>query len=266
MEQNQPQTQTNANQRAESATAAHKYIYAVIKGQSGRSFDFAGLDDKPVTTIGQDDVTYVTSDIGLDEIRPERKYLIRHREVLSKLVEQEDVVLPMRFGSIANSAEEIGRVISRNHDALTGELQRLAGKIEMGLRVNWTVPNIFEYMVTLHPELREMRDRLFRAGAKPAQSDMIELGREFERVQNQDRETHTALVEQLMRPHCVEVRRAPVHNEKEVMNLAFLIEKSRRDEYETAVREAAERFDDNFFFEYSGPWAPSTFAEMNLQG
>jgi Gas vesicle synthesis protein GvpL/GvpF len=191
---------------------------------------------------------------------------MRHREVLSKLVEQEDVVLPMRFGSIADSAEEIERVISSNHDTLAGELERLSGKVEMGLRVNWTVPNIFEYMLTVHPELREMRDRIFSGGQKPPQSEMVELGREFERIQNEDRETHTTKVEQLMTPRCVEVRRAPVRNEKEVMNLAFLIEKARRDEYEKAVHEAADSFDDNFFFEYSGPWAPSTFAELNLRG
>jgi hypothetical protein len=265
MEQNQPQSQTDAT-KATGSPSAHKYIYAVIKGPSGRNFDFAGLDDKPVTTIGQGDIVYVTSDIGLDEIRPERKYLMRHREVLSKLVEQEDVVLPMRFGSIADSADEIGRVISENEDALKGELQRLSGKIEMGLRVNWTVPNIFGYMLQVHPELREMRDSLFQGGKKPAQPEMIELGREFDRIENEDREKHTATVEQLMKPHCVEVRRSPVHNEKEVMNLAFLVEKSRRDEYESAVREAADRFDDNFSFEYSGPWAPSTFVETNLQG
>ena len=266
MEQNQSQTRTDSQQAKQSATSAHKYIYAVIKGPSGRNFDFTGLDDKPLATIGQDDVAYVTSDIGLAEIRPERKYLIRHREVLSKLVEQEDVVLPMRFGSIADSGKEITRVISSNRDALAGELQRLSGKVEMGLRVNWTVPNIFEYMLTIHPELREMRDRLFRGGAKPSQSDMIELGREFERIENEDRENHVANVEQFMTPHCVEVRRGESRNEKEVMNLTFLVEKSRKDQYETAVREAAEAFDDNFAFEYSGPWAPSTFAEFNLQG
>jgi hypothetical protein len=256
----------------ESQTAARpersggKYIYAVIAGSDGRGFEFPGFDGQPVYTVAQDGIAYVVSDIATERIRPERKYLATHREVLSKLLDTEDAVLPMRFGAIASAPAEITQIITRNRDLLARQLKRVAGKIEMGLRASWTVPNIFDYMLALHSELREARDRTFRGGGRPPQEEMIDLGREFERIQNSDRELHTGKVERIMTPHISEIRRGQVRNEKEIMNLACLIEKNRVDEFETAVREAAAQFDDNFTFEYSGPWAPHSFVDLALQG
>ena len=37
----------------------------------------------------------------------------------------------------------------------------------MGLRVTWDVPNIFEYFVNTHAELRAARDRLLSNGRGP---------------------------------------------------------------------------------------------------
>jgi len=35
----------------------------------------------------------------------------------------------------------------RNRRAFEEQLERVTGKVEMGLRVAWDVPNIFEYFV-----------------------------------------------------------------------------------------------------------------------
>jgi len=53
--------------------------------------------------------------------------------------------------------------------------------------VVWDVPNIFEYFVDAHPDLKEARDRLFGGASQPSQNDRIELGRMFERLREADR-------------------------------------------------------------------------------
>ena len=58
----------------------------------------------------------------------------------------------------------------------------------MGLRVSLDVPNIFEYFVNTHPELRTARDRFLGPYRNPSQDDKIELGRMFDRLLNEDRE------------------------------------------------------------------------------
>lgn len=257
--------QTIAQHEAAASTGG-KYIYAIVAAREGRNLHIAGLNDQPIEVIACDGLASVVSDLAVERIRPERRYLAAHRAVLGKLVEQEDAVLPMRFGTIASGPAEIVRMMSRNRKRFARQLQRVAGKVEMGLHVIWDVPNIFEYLVRIHPELRQLRDNTFERAAAPPQEELIELGRSFERLLNEDRLEHTRVVEEVLTPYCTEISRNLPRNEKEIMNLACLIKKDRRADFEKGVFEAAELFDNNFAFDYNGPWAPHGFAEINIRG
>ena len=74
-------------------------------------------------------------------------------EVISRLME-ETTPLPMSFGIIADGPGAVRRILSRNRRAFLQQLANVAGKVEMGLRVTWDVPNVIEYFVLTHPELQ----------------------------------------------------------------------------------------------------------------
>jgi hypothetical protein len=160
--------------------------------------------------------------------------------------------------------EAIRRILAKNHEEFTRELCRVAGAVEMGLRVVWDVPNIFECFVNEHTELRAARDRFLGNYREPTQADKIEVGRLFDRLLKEDREVHTEKVEEILSPRCSEIKRNPTRNEKEVMNLACLVKREALPEFETAIFEAARLFDNNFAFDYNGPWAPHNFVELDL--
>ena len=261
-----PRQTTVRHDTASAVSCTGKYIYAVVPARPGRKLDFVGIDERPVEAIERAGIASVVSDLAAERIRPERRHLAAHRAVLARLIEQEDAVLPMRFGTIASGPAEIGRLIARKRELFSRQLRRVAGKVEMGLRGVWDVPNIFQYFVSVHAELHELRDTIFHNASRASQEERIELGRTFERLLNEDREAHTRLAEEVLAAHCVEIRRNRVREEKEIMNLACLVEKNRREDFESGVLEAAQRFDNNFAFDYNGPWAPHAFAEVNLKG
>jgi hypothetical protein len=49
------------------------------------------------------------------------------------------------------------------------------------------------------------------------------------------------------------------------MNLACLVERPAMPQFENRVFEAAQQFDNNFAFDYNGPWAPHNFVEIDLK-
>jgi hypothetical protein len=140
----------------------------------------------------------------------------------------------------------------------------VAGNVEMGLRVAWDVPNIFEYFVNTHTELRLARDRLLGARHEFTQEEKIELGRMFDRLLNDDREDHTRKVQRALAPACVEFKANQCRTEHEVMNVACLVRRDAPEEFSNGVFAAAKLFDNNFSFDYSGPWAPHNFVELEL--
>lgn len=241
-----------------------RYLYAVTYGSEARNYGFIGIDNSIVYTIFEEETAAVVSDVPNGKLRPERRHLSSHQGVLRRLME-ESTPLPISFGVIADGPKTIEKILAENRPAFQEQLHRVAGKMEMGLRVIWDVPNIFEYFVSIHPELRSARDRFFGTHREPAQDDKIELGRMFDRMLNEDRESCVADVENVLSRYCFEIRRNKCRTEKEVMNLACLVGRDAEARFEEGILEAANLFDNNFAFDYNGPWAPHNFVDMELK-
>jgi hypothetical protein len=250
---------------ARTAAKSGRYLYAIVPASGERAYGFAGIDGTPVYAIANGRLAAVVSDIPNEKIRPERRHLAAQQSVLKGLLAAAEAMLPMAFGIIADGPRAIQKILTRNQEAFLEQLQRVAGMVEMGLRVTWDVPNIFEYFVNTHSELRDARDRFLGPYRNPSQEDKIELGRMFDRLLNEDREAYTEKVEAILSLYCREIKRNKCRHEGEVMSLACLVPREAQDRFEVGVFEAAKLFDNNFTFDYNGPWAPHNFVELDLQ-
>jgi len=243
--------------------AKGRYLYALVEGSQERDFGCLGINGGNVYTISNGDVAAIVSDVLNVDIRPERRNFAAHQAVLKRLMENGDL-LPMSFGIISSGPKAVREILSKNRRTIIDQLHRVSGKCEMGLKVTWDVPNIFEYMVNTHLELREARDRFIGGNREPTPDEKIEIGRLFETILNSDRERHVEQVERVLTSRCFEIRQNRCRDEREVMNLACLVGRTSLKEVEAGVLEAAGLFDDNFAFDYNGPWAPHNFAEIDF--
>ena len=241
-----------------------KFIYALVDvGDEAPAYRVTGLNKERVYGLNAGHIGAVVSDIQSARVRPERRHLMAHRAVLAHLLEL-GTVLPMRFGVIATSATAVQTLLSSNRAAIEEQLQRVRQRVEMGLRVSWDAGNIYEYFVSMHPVLREMRDYVMQEEHN-RREEKIELGRMFDRLVQEERERHTAAVIEVLRGYCEEVVANPPKHEKEVMNLACLVDKAGQAEFEKGVFEASKRFNNDFLFDYNGPWAPHNFVDLDLR-
>ncbi|MFZ0451197.1 MAG: GvpL/GvpF family gas vesicle protein [Desulfatiglandaceae bacterium] len=251
---------------AQSQDHKGSYLYAVIAGDGGQSLETPGIDNGPLYTISEGKISAVVSDVPNKKLRPERRHLAAHQGVLRRLME-EDTPLPMAFGVIADGSRAIMRILTLNQEAFQEALDHVNGKVEMGLRVTWDVPNIFDYFVNTHPELRAVRDRYFGTNREPAHEDKLALGRMFDNLLNEEREIHTEKVEEILYSVCFETKQNACRSELEVMSLACLVgrDKTEQKAFEKGILEAANLFDNNYAFDYNGPWAPYNFVAIDLQ-
>jgi hypothetical protein len=240
-------------------------MYSVIPAAGARSeYGPIGLRGGQVRAIVEGPLAAVVSDVPDERLRPERAHLAAHHLVLKSLLAQGDL-LPMAFGIVADSPQAIRRTLTDDREELLAQLRRIEGKIEMTLRVVWDVPNVFEYFVHTHPELRTLRDRLFMNGREPSGEEKIELGRLFDRTLQEDRDAHIRSVREVLDPRCAEFHLNTPRTEREVMNLACLVGRDGQQQFEKDVFTAAARFDDNYSFDYSGPWPPYDFVDVAIK-
>jgi hypothetical protein len=247
-----------------SVASGRNYLYAIVAAEEALAYPSLGVEGSDVYTIADGGIAAVVSRLTRAKIRPERANLKAHQAVLNRLI-ADTTPLPMAFGTIANSPQAIHKILARNRRAFAEQLARVADKVEMGLRVTWDVPNIFEYLVNTHAELRLARDRLMGARHEFTQEEKIELGRMFDRLLNDDREAHIAKVERILSPLCAEFKANPCRNENEAINLACLVKRDAQETFSASVFAAAKLFDNNFSFDYSGPWAPHNFVDLDLE-
>ena len=245
------------------------YLYAVVSSSEGPERHPQGLegtlgvDGAAIYWIREGPLAAVVSHVPNQKIRPERRQLAAHQGVLKRLME-EGTVLPVSFGIIADSEDSTRKTLAAHQEPLLAQLRRVAGKVEMGLRISWNVPNVFEYLVNTHSGLRTLRDELFRGGRTPSRDEMIELGRLFDRVLVEDRAAHVRTVLGILTPRSFEVNESPVRTEREIGNLACLVGGDAQNEFEQGVMEVAKLFDNCFSLDYSGPWPPYNFVDVNL--
>lgn len=239
------------------------YLYAITR-HGGRPIALpAGIGGAAVYALGDSDIAAMVSDTALPRIRPERRHLSAHHAVLQGLM-QADSTLPVTFGTIATGEAAVRKMLKRHRAALVEQLALLAGQAEMGVRVNWAVPNIFEYLVARWPELKAARDHMAGRGGAATRDDKIALGSLFEQVLDEEREGLAARVEAALDACCRGLRRCTPRAESEVMNLACMVPRDRRDRFETAIAALAEQLEDSLVLSYNGPRPPYHFVHLNI--
>jgi hypothetical protein len=240
-----------------------RYLYAIIDAQQAGSWNEIGINGSYVSTIVEGPVAAVVSGTAAKRVRPERANLAAHNSVVNLLM-QTSTVLPVAFGTIAESYQAVQKLLTKNSHLLAEELESVKGKVEMGLRVRFDVPNIYEYIVSTNSELRESRDVAFGGSRVPDRGAKIELGGQFDFYLDKARDEHFDTVLPCLEPLCLEIKRNPPRNNLEVMNLACLIDRSNITAFENAVLKSAKLFDNNFSFDFTGPWAPHNFVNIDL--
>ena len=242
-----------------------RYLYGIIGSVKENDFGKIGIGDRANTvyTIPFKDIAAVVSNISSKKIRHERKNLASHNNVIRDIMKKR-TLLPMAFGHISPNGTHIKKLLAENYESFSQQLNRLDGKVEMGLKVLWDVENIFEFFVRNHRELEAFRDEIFAKPYGPTYEEKIEVGKKFESLVNQERKRHTKIVTDTLESYCHEIKQNKPKNEKMVMNLAFLVDKDGVESFEKGIFEAARKFDNNYAFDYSGPWAPHNFVHLSL--
>jgi hypothetical protein len=243
------------------AQAGGTYLYAVLAGTAGvGELGSIGVEGGEVYCVTAGDITAAVSRVSRARLRPERKHLLAHQTVLRRLMEH-GTVLPAAFGLVARSDEAVRGRLSENGALFREQLERVAGKVEMGLKVRWSAPDLFDYFVSTHPQLSAARERL-RNRQEVGREELIAVGKLFESLREAAREEHCERVAAVLQARGVELKRNPPRGEDEVMNLSCLVPREGLGAFEKAIEAAAADFDDHFTFEFNGPWAPHSFTEL----
>ncbi len=144
------------------------YIYAFLN-TGGSSLQMptnvVGIDGAAIQFQLAGNLAMAMSPIESKKIRPQRKNLAAHQEVVTYLARNYDM-LPVAFGLIADDIDQVNRLLTTHHAVLTEQIARVAGHMEMYVNLRWAVPNVIQYFVERYSQLRKP-ETLLPAAASP---------------------------------------------------------------------------------------------------
>ena len=238
------------------------YVYGVAPAAERIAVEAPGVESSKqgVRRIVHGELAALVSDVEAGPLVAARG-LRAHWRVLEEAVANA-TVLPVRFGTIMESDDAVvDQFLAPRHDRLVALLAELSGKVQLSVKAFYDEDRLMRGVVTESAAVAQLRERV-RARPKAATYyDRIQLGELVAGEVDQARERDSATVLGRLEPLAVAARREPPGTPDAAVNAAFLVERSRVDEFSEAVARLAEEVEDRMRLRYLGPLPPYSFTE-----
>jgi hypothetical protein len=242
-----------------------EYIYGIVEEPQYRKFNFPGVGSANVYTINHEQIAAVVSDTEFTEIDPTRKNVQAHTIAQEALLKEYNL-LPMGFGMVATSEGELRRLLEDNYNGLLGELHRLAGRIEVELKVFWEQEAVINELQGENAELTMLKAKINSASSPvEVQNLLLTAGKLVESIVRDWETKYTELVYAILQELSYEAKINNPVGIKNLLNASFLIEKSRESEFKEQVYKLDARFQGKMNFKYVGPLPPYNFVNLKLE-
>lgn len=239
-----------------------KYIYGIIATDETPNFGPIGIGGHhdEVTTIGAKGLAAVVSNASMDHYVLSRENFAAHTKVIEKIMESH-TVLPTRFCTVAETAEEVVSFLKKNSRGLKNELKKMDGKVEVDIKIVWKeMKMIYDEIVKENKKIRELKAQ----GPVKDQRSLVHIG---ELVAAALGEKKMAEGEEYLRPlkkTAKDFSEVETKGDEMVVHAAFLVEKGCLKEFDNVVEKFGGDFGDRIQIHYVGPMAPFSFVNLQL--
>ena len=183
-----------------------------------------------------------------------------HERVIRELM-QKYTTLPVSFGTIATSIQELKEYLIVNYPQLKMLLAKVIGKIEVGLKVFWNKEKFAQELEEGRGDVLNLKNIINNKDTKESYQLVLKLGQLLEAIAEEKREIYKEQIFEPLASFSSDAVLNDLIGERMVFNASFLIEKTKEKEFDKKVNEIYEPFRQILDFKYTGPWPPYNFTK-----
>jgi hypothetical protein len=245
------------------------YIYGIIKTLEPQDFGEIGIGDTAasrVLTIGVKDIAAVVSRSPLttyDSLSREMvvKDLATHQLVIEKVM-QRFTILPVKFGTIVETENDVLPFLERGAHLLNNELDKVKGKIEQDVVAWWDLPKILATLSRQNEQIQARQLEIALKGEQASTEEKILLGQLIAQALKSEKARYQQVILQTLKQETVDVCWHEVTGDKMILNTAFLLEKQKEPAFDTAIHSLDQRLENTVNFRVVGPLPPYSFSTI----
>jgi hypothetical protein len=243
-----------------------KYVYCIIKCPKPREFGTIGIggENQRVFTVHHGELAAVVSDTPLRIYDPTRENVLAH-EFVNETVMREFTVIPMSFGTLFRTEDDIVELLKSTYQAFDDVLQKMKDKIEFGLKVLWDRDSVIATIEAENDEIRRLKDEITRNAQSSTYFARMQLGRLIEGALEEAGNRFVRDVHEALKPAAVASRSNKPIGDRMIMNAAFLVDRDQERRFDERVKEVSHKYEGLLSFKYTGPWPPYNFVNIKLK-
>ena len=212
-----------AERRAAGGASRGKYVYCIIEAADPLRFGPIGIgaDPSDVYTVHYKNLAAVVSDAPLEVLDSTRENVLAHERV-NETVMREHTVIPMSFGTIFKTREDIVELLRSAAEAFGDVLNKMQNKLEFGLKVLWDRDQAIREVEAEDEDISRLKKEI--SGQKgPTYFARMQYGRLVDAALQSRSERYVADILDELRDVSVASRINKPIGDKMIMNAAFLI-------------------------------------------
>jgi hypothetical protein len=244
--------------------ARGKYVYCIIQASEPLRFGPLGIGADPaeVHTVAYRDIAAVVSDTPIEVHDPTRENVLAHERV-NETVMRKHTVIPMSFGTVFKTRDDIVELLRSAYDAFHDVLHKMQDKLEFGLKVLWDRDVMVREIEKQDEDVRRLKQEI-SAQKGSTYFARMQYGRLVDAAISAHSEKYVAEIFAALRDVAVASRANKPIGDKMIMNAAFLVSRDKEQGFDQRVKEIGARFD-KLTFKYTGPWPPYNFVNIRLK-
>src|SRR5439155_8543426 len=138
--------------------------------------------------------------------------------------------------------------------ALHEVLDKMKGKIEFGLKVNWDPESVLREVEEDYDEIRHLKEEIQTNRQASTYFARMQLGRLVEQALGEKSDAYVRQVYDHLRDAATASRHNKPIGDKMILNAAFLVEREKSADFDAKVQEIAKQYEGRLRFTYTGPW------------
>lgn len=247
-----------------------KYIYGIIN--SDKDLFFASckvIAGKDVYTISYQDISAVVSNAEIVDYYHLAKdtiarYLLRHQSVIEKVMEEYNII-PMQLGTYAVDEDEVRHILANGYQMIKDIFERIYECVEIDVVATWSDPKGVLKEVGEEEEIKGFKQALLNKKEGVTFADQVEIGSLIKKHLDKKRERYANEIEASLVRVSQNHRAHGLMDDKMILNMAFLVEKSRQKDFEKIVEYLDTKFDEKLNFRCIGPLLPYSFNTLEVK-
>lgn len=244
-----------------------KYLYCIIEEASYRNFGPIGIGERgdEVHTMNFRDLAGVISSVPMTRYVISRDNLMAHARVIEEVM-KDYTVLPVRFGTVAASNDEVISLLMGRYQKFKNLLRAMDNKVEIGLKANWiNMDAVFKEIAVSNKRVRRLKEKLQKKQKAPSIQERVAIGGKVKNELKKKKEKETEEVLQAMKSRCIDFRLNETVGDDMVFNSVFLIDRMQEQEFDELVEEMTGKNKERFRFKYVGPSPPFNFVNLVIK-